>query len=188
MPSRVTAVAKIVVCVTRSNSSRPGTSGPALTQPQSRQQSQPHVPTQTTLLSTPKPLAAAASRTVSLSLSSHLYQSFHLSHRHQQQHQHHSTKMDAALAKIFVSNNQWVKAVNSAEPGFFEQSAKGQSPKVRFRLFFFHHVASWEEILSFLLRCTLCSWTPFVYILTDPLARMLRLSRPRKRRNCLTSR
>jgi len=38
--------------------------------------------------------------------------------------------MDAALAKIFVSNSQWVKAVNSAEPGFFEESAKGQTPKI----------------------------------------------------------
>jgi carbonic anhydrase len=42
--------------------------------------------------------------------------------------------MDAALAKLFVSNAQWVKAVNTTESGFFEQSAKGQSPKVRFRL------------------------------------------------------
>ncbi|KAN0107270.1 carbonic anhydrase [Russula decolorans] len=38
--------------------------------------------------------------------------------------------MDAALAKLFVSNSQWVKAVNSAEPGFFEQSAKKQTPKI----------------------------------------------------------
>jgi len=38
--------------------------------------------------------------------------------------------MDATLAKIFSSNGQWAKAVNAAEPGFFEQSAKGQAPKV----------------------------------------------------------
>jgi len=38
--------------------------------------------------------------------------------------------MDAALAKIFLSNAQWVKAVNASEPGFFEQSAQGQTPKV----------------------------------------------------------
>jgi hypothetical protein len=120
MPSRVAAVAKIVVCVTTSSGPRPGTSvsssRPVVTEPQTRQL---HVPTQTTLLSTPKSVAA-----VSLS-------SLHLSHRHQQHHQHHSTKMDAALAKLFVSNSQWVKAVNSAEPGFFEQSAKKQTPKVR---------------------------------------------------------
>jgi hypothetical protein len=44
---------------------------------------------------------------------------------------HHSTSMDPALAKIFLSNSQWLKAVNATEPEFFEQSAKGQSPKVR---------------------------------------------------------
>lgn len=131
MPSRIAAVAKIVVCISSSGCSPSGTtvsSRPVVTQPQTRQQTrQLHVPvpTQATLLST------GANRTVSPSLSSLLYQSFHLSHRRQQHHQHHSTKMDAALAKLFVSNAQWVKAVNSAEPGFFEQSAKGQSPKVR---------------------------------------------------------
>jgi hypothetical protein len=167
MPSRVAAVAKIVVCVTTGSGSHPGTavsSRPAVTQPQNRQQTrQLHVPTQTTLLSTPKPTAAAASGTVSATLSSLLYQSFHLSHRHQRHHQHHLTKMDAALAKIFVSNAQWVKAVNSAEPGFFEQSAQGQSPKVRAIMTYLlppraATVVSWEEILSFLLRCALCSW------------------------------
>lgn len=44
---------------------------------------------------------------------------------------HHSTSMDSALAKLFLSNAQWLDAVNTSEPGFFEQSAKGQSPKVR---------------------------------------------------------
>jgi hypothetical protein len=49
--------------------------------------------------------------------------------------------MDATLAKLFLSNAEWVKAVNSTEPGFFEGSAKSQSPKVRLRLrFFSHHV------------------------------------------------
>jgi len=39
--------------------------------------------------------------------------------------------MDATLAKIFLSNAQWVKAVDSAEPNFFKQSAKNiQSPKI----------------------------------------------------------
>src|SRR5258708_9752625 len=127
MPSRVAVVAKIVVCAPSSlNGSRPGTPVSAVvTQPQSRKL---HVPTQNTLLSTPKPVAAPRNRTVSASPSSLLYQSSHLSHRHRQ---HHSYKMDAALAKIFVSNSQWIKAVNTAEPGFFEQSAKGQSPKMR---------------------------------------------------------
>ena len=183
MPSRVTVVAKIV-CVTTSSGPRPGTalsSRPIVTQPQTRQL---HLPTQPTLLSTPKSAAATANRTVSLSLSS-----LHLSHRHQ----YYSTKMDAALAKLFVSNSQWVKAVNLAEPNFFKESAKKQSPKVRsittFLLPRAAMVALWEETLSFLLRCTLCSWVPFVYyILTDPLARMLGLSRPRKRHNCFASR
>jgi len=38
--------------------------------------------------------------------------------------------MDPALAKLFLSNAQWLAAVNAAETGFFEQSAKGQSPKI----------------------------------------------------------
>src|SRR6266849_1338956 len=110
MPWRVSVVAKIVVCVNTSGS-RPVPSLPVVaTQPQNRQL---HVPTQTTLLSTVTPSSYSL-----------LYQSFHLSHRHQHQ-------MDAALAKLFVSNAQWVKAVNSAEPGFFEYSAQDQSPKVR---------------------------------------------------------
>lgn len=111
------------------------------------QTGKPHLPTQFTLLSTPKSAPPAASRPASVSPSSLLYQSFHLSHRHQHHHQ-----MDAALAKIFVSNAQWTKAVNSAEPGFFELSAKGQSPKVRSRLPFFPPraamVPSWVEILT----------------------------------------
>jgi hypothetical protein len=161
MPSRVAAVAKIVVCVNGSSGFRAET--PALprpvasvAQPQACQQGQGrgrqfHVP------------SAAPTRTVAASLSSPLCQSFHLSsHRHQQHHQHNLTKMDAALAKIFVSNAQWVKAVDTAEPGFFEQSAKGQSPKVRaiptsslllLLLLLLPPraamVALWEEILSF---------------------------------------
>jgi hypothetical protein len=128
MPSRVAAV-----CVTASSCFRPGT-GPVVTSPLLTRQL--HVPTQTTLLSTPK-------RTVSPS-------SLHLSHRHQ----HHLTTMDAALAKIFVSNSQWVKAVNSAEPGFFEESAKGQTPKVRAITTSLlppraAMAASWEKILFF---------------------------------------
>jgi hypothetical protein len=62
--------------------------------------------------------------------------------------------MDAALAKIFVSNNQWVKAVNSAEPGFFEQSTKGQSPKVRAittSLLPPRGVVGWDTVLPFAL-------------------------------------
>jgi hypothetical protein len=39
--------------------------------------------------------------------------------------------MDATVEKIFFSKSQWRKAVNGAFPDFFEQSAKGQSPKVR---------------------------------------------------------
>ena len=38
--------------------------------------------------------------------------------------------MDPTLAKIFLSNSQWLADVNATEPEFFEQSAKSQSPKV----------------------------------------------------------
>lgn len=164
MPWRVAAATKIVVCVTTSSGSRPGTAVPSrpavVSQPQRRQL---HVPTQTSLLTD-----SPARRTVSLSLSTSppLYQSFHLSHhRHQRAD---LTKMDAALAKIFVSNSQWVEAVNSAEPGFFEQSAKGQSPKVRAITTFLLPpraamvASSSEEILSFSFYvATLCSILPF---------------------------
>jgi carbonic anhydrase len=38
--------------------------------------------------------------------------------------------MDDTLAKLFNSNEQWSEAVKAADPKFFENSAKGQSPKV----------------------------------------------------------
>ncbi|KAI0056984.1 carbonic anhydrase [Artomyces pyxidatus] len=38
--------------------------------------------------------------------------------------------MDSAIARLFTANAQWADAVTHAEPGFFEESAKGQSPKV----------------------------------------------------------
>jgi hypothetical protein len=133
MPSRVAAVAKVIVCSSTNSSSRPGTavpSRPVATQPQARDL---HIPTQNTLKSSSKTAAAPAlSRAVSLSLSSLLHRSLYISHP--PRHHHSTNKMDAALAKLFVSNAQWVKAVNTTESGFFEQSAKGQSPKVRFRL------------------------------------------------------
>jgi hypothetical protein len=134
MPSRVAAVAKVIVCSSTTNSSsRPGTSVPSRpvpTQPQARNL---HIPTQNTFKSSPETAAApAASRAVSLfSLSSLLHRSLYISHP--RRHHHSTNKMDAALAKLFVSNAQWVKAVNTTESGFFEQSAKSQSPKVRFR-------------------------------------------------------
>jgi hypothetical protein len=49
-------------------------------------------------------------------------------------------------------------------------------------------VASSEEILSFPFALYFMFMLPFLYILTDPLARMLGLSRPGKCRNCLASR
>ena len=42
--------------------------------------------------------------------------------------------MDASLARLFTANNQWAAAVRDAEPDFFQTSAKGQAPKVRFLL------------------------------------------------------
>jgi carbonic anhydrase len=40
--------------------------------------------------------------------------------------QHH-----VPLSRLLSANAQWAKDVDQAEPGFFEQTAKGQSPKVR---------------------------------------------------------
>jgi hypothetical protein len=125
MPSRATAVAKVVICATTNSSSRPGTA------PSRTVVTQPRGPTQQTL-------SSSSPKTPLLSASS-LFESFHFSpHRHHHRH-HPSTQMDAAFAKLFVSNSQWVGAVKTAEPGFFEQSAKGQSPKVR-QLCFHHSV------------------------------------------------
>lgn len=45
-------------------------------------------------------------------------------------HHHNSTQMDDTLAKLFNSNEQWSEAVKAADPKFFENSAKGQSPKI----------------------------------------------------------
>ena len=53
---------------------------------------------------------------------------------HTRRHHHHtSMPVDETLAKLFSANTQWADAVSTAEPGFFEQSAKGQFPKVRCR-------------------------------------------------------
>jgi carbonic anhydrase len=38
--------------------------------------------------------------------------------------------MDPTLAKILSNNAQWAAAVNTADPSFFPESAKGQTPKV----------------------------------------------------------
>jgi hypothetical protein len=164
-------MAKTIVCVARSSDFRAETRL-VVTQPQTQTQTrQLHVPTQ-----------AAARRAVSVSVS---FSSLHLLRRH---HQQYSTKMDAALAKIFVSNAQWVKAVSAAEPGFFEQSAKGQSPKVRAitttSLLPPRGVVGGGTFTLFMLTDGFLSCT----IRTDPLARMLGLSRPRKCYNCLASR
>lgn len=151
MPSRVAATAKIVVCVTTGSGSCPVRTVPL-------RPSQPKVQTRQlhALLTTPRPATPAA-------LSPFPYQYFHLSHRHQSAD---LTKMDAALARLFVSNAHWAEAVNTADPGFFEKSAEGQSPKVRaitaFLLFFqpcAAMVALSEEITyyHFRLRCTLRS-------------------------------
>lgn len=51
----------------------------------------------------------------------------------------HSTLHDPSgvLTRMLTSNAQWSADVARVEPTFFEQSAKGQSPKVRSRSFFF---------------------------------------------------
>ncbi len=35
------------------------------------------------------------------------------------------------LARLFAANKQWARDVDLAEPGFFENVAKGQYPQVR---------------------------------------------------------
>lgn len=40
---------------------------------------------------------------------------------------------DYILARLLSNNAQWADDVDRAEPGFFAQTAKGQSPKVSFR-------------------------------------------------------
>jgi len=37
---------------------------------------------------------------------------------------------DSTLKKLLHTNTKWAQAVGEAEPGFFEQSSKGQSPQV----------------------------------------------------------
>ena len=40
---------------------------------------------------------------------------------------------DYILARLLANNAQWAADVERAEPGFFVECAKGQSPKVRDR-------------------------------------------------------
>jgi len=125
MPSRAAAVAKVLVCATTNTSSAPQRS--VVPQPRGS-----HLTTQTQL-SLKRPRHKTANRHLSVSASSLFDELSLFSCRRHHRHHHHnhlSTQMDAALAKIFLSNAQWVKAVNASEPGFFEQSAQGQTPKV----------------------------------------------------------
>lgn len=39
--------------------------------------------------------------------------------------------MNTDLARFLSNNEQWANDVAKYEPAFFEESAKGQSPKVR---------------------------------------------------------
>jgi carbonic anhydrase len=40
-------------------------------------------------------------------------------------------QVHAALQALLDSNAQWARDIDVAEPDFFQQSAKGQSPQVR---------------------------------------------------------
>jgi hypothetical protein len=128
MPSRV-ATAKLIL-----SASALGLTPPNPTRPRSPSlrnfPTQPHgfqVATPQALNLTPS-CSTTSSRTVNRLSPASLLPEKQLLCRH---HHHHSTSMDPALAKIFMSNSQWLNAVNAKEPEFFEQSAKGQSPKVR---------------------------------------------------------
>src|SRR6266851_1299072 len=172
MPSRAAAVAKVLVCATTNTSPAPQRS--VVPQPRGSQL------TTQTQLSLKRPRHKTANRHLSVSASSlfdelSLFSCRRRHHRHHH-HNHLSTQMDAALAKIFLSNAQWVKAVNASEPGFFEQSTQGQTPKV-WPLCLRPAAITPQHHRTLLLSFSYILLT-FVLVRAGPLARMLRLSRP----------
>src|ERR1700722_11456176 len=50
-----------------------------------------------------------------------------------------TTQQHKVLSDILSTNAQWAKDVELAEPGFFFNSPKGQSPQVPFFFFWFFH-------------------------------------------------
>jgi len=54
-----------------------------------------------------------------------------------------TTQQHKVLSDILSTNAQWAKDVELAEPGFFFNSTKGQSPKVPF----FFLVFSWSNLI-----------------------------------------
>jgi len=123
MPSRAAVVAKVLVCATTTTTNG---SAPSRTVTQSRGS---QVATQVTLVG---PRKKPANRCIiPASFYSPFDELFRISRRHHYHHHHYlSTRMDTTLASIFLQNAQWAEAVNAADPGFFQRSAEGQSPKV----------------------------------------------------------
>jgi len=120
MPSRAAVVAKVLVCATTTNGSAPSRTV-VVTQPRGSQVA--------TLV---YPRKKTVNRHIPAPVSSRFDELICISRRYHHHHHHHVlTRMDPTLARIFLSNAQWAEAVNAAEPGFFEQSAEGQAPKVR---------------------------------------------------------
>jgi hypothetical protein len=143
MPSRAAALVRVVCATTTSTNQYPVTT----TQPR------PPIATQVTLNGLSR-TRDTANRGSAPSL---FDGSFYISRRHHHNHNHPKTQMDEALARIFLSNSQWAKAVNAAEDSFFKQSAEGQSPKVR--PFCFHSAAitprqRWRALLLSRIVCS----------------------------------
>ena len=164
MPSRVFAVKAILCATTSSSGSRPKLSGTG-SRPRTVVAHSSHGIHVANL-----PFSAGLIRRTCSSLSI-LDKPFLRTRRH---HHYKSIPMDATLAKIFSANAQWTEAVNAAEPGFFEKSAKSQTPKVSCR-------SLWLPIVII---------SPFAFVSTHAgaLARMFRCPRPRKCHHCLAPR
>jgi hypothetical protein len=118
MPSRAAVVAKVIVCATSTTTN--GSAPRTITQPRGS--------AQVTLVG---PRKKIANRHFPASFYFPFDELFRISRRLHHHHHHLSTHMDPTLARIFLSNAQWAEAVKAAEPGFFPQSAEGQTPKVR---------------------------------------------------------
>ena len=94
-----------------------------------------------------------------------------LLHIRRHYHHKHSTKpMDDTLARLFSANEQWSDAVKTADSSFFENSAKGQQPKVP------------PQLLRRPFKHT------YYFRFLDSLAGVLRLPCARKRRHSLAPR
>lgn len=61
----------------------------------------------------------------------HPWRSIRLGLGRSSNHFYHNMANHTCLARLLSANAQWAKDVSYAEPQFFNEAAKGQSPKVR---------------------------------------------------------